>query len=51
MAKKATSRNIEPTIQCRVQKHTPAARNMRVAAIGYCTAERYCMRNWMGGIP
>ncbi len=49
-AKAATKRKSDPTIQCLVQKHAPAARKMRVAAIGaHCTAERYCMRNWMEG--
>lgn len=47
MAKKATSKNIEPTIQCRVQKHTPEAIKISVAAMSHCTADRYCMRNWM----
>jgi len=49
-AKKATSRNIEPTIQCRVQKHAPAARKMTVATIRNCSPTQHCMRNWMEAI-
>jgi hypothetical protein len=47
IAKKATTRNIEPTIQCRVQKHAPAARKMSVAAMNY--KFRHSIR-WVCGI-
>ena len=47
---KATSREIEPTIQWRVQKHAPEKMKITVAAMGsdlisdeYCTV--YCMEN------
>lgn len=45
-ASNATKRNIVPTIQCRVQKHAPAARKINVAAIGHCNPAQYCMRYW-----
>lgn len=51
IAKKATNRNIPPTIQCFVQKHKPAARNMSVAAMRHCSGAQHCTRNCMGVIP
>lgn len=45
-AKNANNRNIEPTTQCRVQKHAPAARKITVAIIdSNCIRARHCMRN------
>ena len=50
-AKKATSRNIVPTIQWRVQKHNPEARKIKVATIGAdCSCAQHCIGNWMEAI-
>lgn len=51
-AKKETNKNMDPTIQCRVQKHAPAARKITVATIGdHCNPAQHCTRNWIAVIP
>jgi len=47
----ATTRNNPPTIQCRVQKHAPAARKISVAAMTDSNSRQYCTRYWMEAIP
>lgn len=51
MVTAATSRHSVPTIQCRVQKHPAAARNISVAAIADSNSRHYCIRNCTSVIP